>query len=150
MTDRGARGKAGRTGRGSTQSLPGNAVELRLPPSREYLPVLRAAVGVVAGTASFNHDDILQLRVAVTDAFDLASRQMNEAGGASKERGLTFRFVLGRGQLEVLVSGPKSLPETPDSTEEAESRALLKSVVDSVELGAEAGGEWVIRLIKRK
>ena len=35
-----------------------DTIELRLPAKADYLPVLRATVGVIAGTMSFDYDKI--------------------------------------------------------------------------------------------
>ena len=53
-----------------------DVIEVRLPPKPEYLPVIRAAVGVIVGTMFFNYDEIIQIRVAAAEAFELAIRQI--------------------------------------------------------------------------
>ena len=42
--------------------------ELRLPPKSQYVSILRATVGVIAGNMSFNYDEIIQIRTAVSEA----------------------------------------------------------------------------------
>ena len=52
-----------------------DAIELRLPSRPEYLTLVRAAVGVIAGGMSFNYDEIIQLRVAVSEAVQMTMRR---------------------------------------------------------------------------
>lgn len=127
----------------------GNTVEIRLPPKAEYLPIVRAAVGVAAGTASLNYDDILNLRVAVSEAFDMAVRGLEECE-RTWPGPLMLRVVLGADEVEVVVIGPSEVRDEIASGADAESRALLDSLVDEVEFGADADGKWLVRMVKRK
>ena len=75
-----------------------DVIEVRLPLKADYLSVLRATVGVLAGEMSFNYDEIIQLRVAISEAFSMAVRWYTEAGPipASTElavRELAVRFI---------------------------------------------------------
>ena len=42
-----------------------DTVHLRLPVKPEYLAVLRATTGVIAGNMDFNYDEVMQIRVAM-------------------------------------------------------------------------------------
>ena len=127
-----------------------NEVELRIPTKAEYLPVLRAVVGVIAGTASFNYDDILQLRVAVSEAFDLAVKHLGEGEQASEVSALTTRFVVEPNQIEISITEPRAPSTRGENTGDVESLALLDSLVDKVVLGEEPDGRRVIRMVKRR
>lgn len=61
-----------------------DTIELRLPLKPQYLPILRATTGVVAGVVGFNYDEIMQLRVAVSEVFDLALKHITLGRWASE------------------------------------------------------------------
>ena len=130
----------------STDSV--DVVELRLPPKDEYLPVIRAAAGVLAGGLSFNYDEVIQLRTAVAEAFELMFRRTLQGTSVATPLEITVRFTITSHILEVF------FPTNPDVTGqqsfqgEVESKALLESLVDEVELDGEAGGAPSIRLVK--
>ena len=50
-----------------------DVVELRLPLKSEYVNVIRATVGVIAGTLDFTYDEVMQFRVALSEIFELAA-----------------------------------------------------------------------------
>ena len=112
--------------------------------------MLRATVAVVAGSMSFNYDEILQLRVAVSEAFGLAVRHLPEADTKGKSVDVKGRFVIGDDRLEVIVTCPRMERGDIESAEDVESRVVLESLVDSVAIGAETSDERVIRLVKFK
>ena len=66
---------------------------MRLPPKPEYLSVLRAAIGVIAGDISFNYDEIIQLRVAVSEAFQMTIRQVPQEPQVSTAVGLVVHLT---------------------------------------------------------
>jgi anti-sigma regulatory factor (Ser/Thr protein kinase) len=110
-----------------------DVIQMRLPLKAEYLPVLRAAVGVIAGGMEFTYDEVLQLRVAVSEVFDLAAGASATGSNNNGARELDVRFVPGpdRLQVEVRALAPDGVALDPDE----ESRALLASLMDSVEFG---------------
>ena len=122
-----------------------DTVLLRLPAKSDYLPILRATVGVVAGVMSFTYDEIVQIRVAVSEAFELAARRAQEADPSESDRTVEARIIVGPTELEVLVT-----PGPLESTDQIESRAVIETLVDRVEFGVEAAGKRAIRLVKRK
>ena len=138
------------TGGPRGNGLADNTVALRLPARSDYLSVLRATVGVVAGNMSFTYDELVQLRVAASEAFGLALKHLAQGHGSPEVSSVTVYLVVGAEALEVLVTDPGFRPGPVESAEEAESRAVLESLVDTVEFGVEAAGERVIRLVKRR
>ena len=124
-----------------------DTIELRLPLKSEYLPVLRAVIGVVAGTASFKYDDIIQLRVAASEAFDIATRHAAQKEGPSEVTELTVRFAVTLDKIEILIIGPKDYGSHLDREHGEESRELLKSLVDEVEFATDRGS---LRIVKYK
>ena len=125
-----------------------DVLELRLPLKAGYLPLVRATAGVLAGGMSFNYDQVIQVRTAVAEAFDLTIRRTARRAPFSAPVELTVRFTITPDRLEV--SLPTQLDDTgrPASQEEVESKALLESLVDEVELDGEANGAPFIRLVK--
>jgi len=96
-TDRGNRAKKER------ENL-ADVIEVRLPPTPDYLPVLRATVGVLAGIMSFNYDEILQLRIAVAEAFNLTTRWAKKESEATNLDEVSMRFVVVADKIEILVT----------------------------------------------
>ena len=148
--DRTAWDEGGHAQESRGEYLAGDVVEVRVPARTEFLTVLRAVVAVVAGGMSFNYDEIVQLRVAVSEAFGLAVRHMRRGDVSGETDGVTATFVMGAGGLEVVVTDPGFISGETESAEDAESRAVLESLMDSVELGAETSGQKVIRLAKHR
>ncbi len=60
----------------STQDV----IELRLPLKLDYLNVIRATVGVIAGALDFTYDEVMQFRVALSEIFELASHLAEHEG----------------------------------------------------------------------
>ena len=125
-------------------------VEVKVPAKSKYLPVLRAAAGVVAGGLALNYDEILELRVAVSEAFDLVIRHIDDDDTLNDVREIVTAFVISPDRLEVLVEDPGYRPGVVEDSQETESRVVLESLVDAVEMGAEMRGHRVIRLVKRR
>ncbi len=128
----------------------GDRVELRLPPRSEYLPLLRAAVGVVAGGMSFSYDEVLQLRVAAAEAFGLATRRLAVSGLTKDIKDVAVRLLIRGAGLEIVVEDPAAHEASLERREQTESEAVLESLVDRVEFADVSAGEPVIRLVKLK
>ena len=125
-----------------------DVIEVRLPPKPQYLSVLRANVGVIAGGISFDYDQIIQLRTAVAEAFEMAIDCISHGGTASPREEMVVRFTVAGDRLEVRIgaSGPYQPP--PEGEEGQELQALLESLVDELELGSGAVGTPIIRMTK--
>jgi len=126
-------------------SLTNDVTGLRLPLRPEYIPVLRATVGVLAGTLNFDYDEIMQLRVAVSEVFELAVKQFARQGLSSELGVLDVRFVNRPDGLEILLAAPTDYLGEPKTGEGEESQALLESLMHEVEFGPEAG---LVRMVK--
>ena len=63
---------------------------------------------------------------------------------------LAVRFVVEPDILEILITGQKDYTRHLESEEGTESLALLKSLMDEVEFGAEAAGKTALRMVKHK
>ena len=123
-------------------------IELRLPPRSEYLTLVRAAIGVISGGMSFNYDEIIQLRVAVSEAVQmatqLATQEEIEATGAQ----LVVLFTVNPDRLAILLTVPEELARPITAEPDEEGLALLQSLVDEVEISGGAAGELLIRMVK--
>ena len=151
MSDEKAESKEnGRTEGLLENDLAAEIVEVKVPPKSKYLPLLRAAVGVVAGGLALDYDEILELRVAVSEAFGLVIRHIDRDDTLDESTEIVTAFVIASDRLVVLVSDPGYRPGNIGDSEEIESRVVLESLVDSVEMGAEVRGHRVIRLVKRR
>ena len=127
-----------------------DVIELRLPPRSEYLTLMRAAVGVISGGMSFNYGEIIQLRVAISEAVQMATQWATEEEIEATGAQLVVRFTIDPDRLAILLTVPEELarPITVDPDEEG--LALLQSLVDEVEFGGGAAGEPLIRMVKYK
>ncbi len=127
-------------------------IKLRLPPNLKYLPVLRATTRAIAGGMYFNYDEIIQLRVAVSEAFELAVKHVSGQGRESSVAELIVCFQEVSEGIEILIPNPSNAkgPYHPDDESEQESRALLSSLVDELELGAGDPNRPLIRMVKYK
>ena len=123
-------------------------IELRLPLKSEYLPVLRATMGVIAGALSFSYDDIMHLRVAVSEVFDRAIKNVRQEEWASEVHHLAVRFGVLPGKIEALIAYPTGDTRHLASEEAKESQAVVKSLMDEVEFDIEADGKSVVRMVK--
>ncbi|MCH8993835.1 MAG: UDP-N-acetylglucosamine 1-carboxyvinyltransferase, partial [Chloroflexi bacterium] len=80
------------------ESMTQDVIQMRLPLKSEYLPVLRAAVGVIAGGMEFTYDEVMQLRVAISEVFDLAD-YLNACGAR----------ITGQGTPRITIEGVSEL-----------------------------------------
>ena len=109
-----------------------DVIELRLPLKLEYLNVIRATVGVIAGTLDFTYDEVMQFRVALSEIFELATH-LAEHESPDDPGDISFRFEPqpeGRG---VRVGAAVTVVRDLVAEEQDEGRALLDSLMDSVE-----------------
>ena len=125
-------------------------IELRVPPKLEHQSVARAAVGVIAGGLSFNYDEIIQLRVAVSEAFEIMLRRVQRTSPESKPSEVIIRFHTGTDGIEVLIPGWPAIPGHAATEEEAESQALLESLMDEITIDGGNQVEPMVRMLKRK
>lgn len=125
-------------------------VELRVPPKLEHLAVARAAIGVIAGGLSFNYDEIIQLRVAVSEAFEIVLRRVQRTNPESSPTEVIIRFNTDTDNIEVLIPAWPSIPGYVANEADAESQALLESLVDEITLDGGVEGEPVVRMLKRR
>ena len=127
-----------------------DVIELRVPPKLEHQSVARAAIGVIAAGLSFNYDEIIQLRVAVSEAFEVMLRRVQQTSPEDSPSEVTIRFKTDSDSVEVLIPAWPSIPGYVATEEDAESQALLESLMDEIMLNGGDEGEPVVRMFKRK
>ena len=125
-------------------------IELRVPPQLEHQLVARAVIGVIAGGLSFNYDEIIQLRVAVSEAFEVMLRRIQRASPDSSPSEVAIRFNVDTDSVEVLIPAWPAITGYFATEEDAESQALLESLMDEIKLNGGNEGEPVVRMLKRK
>ena len=121
----------------------GDAIELRLPLKLEYLVVVRGLVGVVAGTLNFNYDEVMQLRVALSEVFEMATH-LEEHEAEANPRDVMISFQPRSDGLEIRVAAEVGLVREIVGERGDESRALLDSLMDSVEYDTDGA----VRMVK--
>ena len=122
-------------------------IEVRLPPRLEYAGVLRAAVGVIAGGMSFNYDEIMQIRTALTEAFELAAAAFTPQETEAESSHMSVTFAVRQDRIEIELADPGHGITRLGEEAEEESKALLTSLVDELEMGPGGGGRRVIRMV---
>ena len=125
-------------------------IELRLPPILQYLPVLRAAIGAIAGTMAFNYDDIIQLRTAASEAFGLAVELVTRGHQVSPVNELAVRCSIQPDKLEILILASTDYARLFDTKEDKEAESLLNSLMDELEFGTGTAGSPMVRIAKYK
>ncbi len=107
-------------------------IELRLPLKLEYLNVIHATVGVIAGTLDFTYDEVTQFRIALCEIFELATH-LAEHECADDPGDISFRFEPRPDGLGVRVGAAVNVVRELVAEDQDEGRALLDSLMDSVE-----------------
>lgn len=125
-----------------------DVIEVRLPRFPDYIPLLRATIGVLAGMMSFNYDEIIQLRVAISEAFGLATRWAKQEDAPTNPDEVSIRFVVAANRIEILVSNRPGVIGKIDIEREVESCAILESLMDDVRFGSGAANEPLISMTK--
>ncbi len=119
-------------------------IVLAVPARGEYARTVRLTAAELASRMGMSIDDIDDVRIAVEEAFALAS----EHAGANGE--VTLTFTLHEDAFEAVGSTPSTTCEGPGDEETGSryARFILESVCDEFELKFE-GGQCFIRLLKR-
>ena len=125
-----------------------DVIEIKLPPTSEYLAVVRATIGVIAGNMSFNYDEVIQLRVAASEIFNLAAEWIAQDEEPLATRELALQFIVDENKLEILVPNQISYAVSLTGDQMVESRALLESLMDEVEFSGGIGQDPLIRAAK--
>ena len=90
---------------------------------------------MIAGNLAFNYDEITQLRVAVSEVFDLAMRHSKREDQSPDSAKLDVRFVVHSDRLEIRVAAPTNYSGELMNEQDEESMAMLTSLMDQVKFG---------------
>src|SRR5688500_3599161 len=113
------------------------SVEIQIPPSPEYVGVVRLALGSLARSSGMDEESIDDLRIAISEACTNAVVAAEEGEDAEP---ITVEWDMGESALAVSIAGVGGSDATRDvdtqgfSTRAAMSEALLKSLVDDYEV----------------
>ena len=99
---------------------------------------------------SFDYDEIMQLRVAVSEAFELAIEHLQAQRDPPENVSLSVTFVAYPDRLEITVMDPGAPSGAVESAEDVESKVVIESLLDSVEFGVLISGSRVTRMVIRK
>ena len=131
----------------------GSLVELSIPPRSPYVGVVRLAVSSLARSAGLDEERVDDLKIAVSEACANAVLNNEEAGSTepvavtwSEDPGLVRIEVSDRGATAAVSSGDE-VDTQGFSTRAVMSIALLRSLVDTFEFEARAGGGMTTRLL---
>ena len=122
-----------------------DVIQLRLPLKSPYLTVLRSTVGVIAGTLDFGYDEIMQFRAAMSEVFELAIKRDHDPEGRAEPGELLARFEPGPDSLQIDLNAGLDLWADLGTDALEESKALLESLMDRVELGPDKGRVWMVK-----
>ena len=120
-------------------SLTDHVIHLRLPLKPEYLPVFRATAGVIAGVINFNYDEIMQIRVAVSEVFEQAVRCVTQERPNQEVIELGVKFLVQQDGLELLITIPAIGGDHISHWVDEEGQAVISSLMDKVELSSDDG-----------
>ena len=122
------------TARHSETVTTADTVELDVPANPAYLAVVRTATAGLAARLDLTLDQIEDLRIAVDEACALLL-------GGRTHPGETLRtsFTVGEGILDVLISGPATVPPPESSF----AWSVLTALVGAVETGSSGTGSWI-------
>ena len=104
-------------------------------------------MGVIAGAMAFNYDEIVQLRVAVSEVFDLAMRGLTGRKPIPDVIELDVSFLAGQGRLEIEIAPATQGQRGINFSDHEESQVLLNSLMDRAEPCLDNTG---VRMIKYK
>lgn len=109
---------------------------------------MRATTGVIAGDLSFWYDDIVQLRTAAAETFELIIRHNEQSPRISAPDNVSMRFTITPDRLEIFIVATEDARGTINSEEQAESEVLLGGLMDEVDLHSGTPDRSSIRLVK--
>lgn len=122
-------------------------ISLKIPSRAEYVLLARLVVSQVGELAGFEHQDIYDLKLAITEA---ATNVIRHAAVDSFE--IEYRSL--PGAVEITVNDTGEGFEAEDFTHDPDSQggfglAVIRSLVDEVALESTAGGGTRLRMNRR-
>lgn len=131
------------------------SVRLEIPPHSAFVAIARLAVTSLGRTAGLDEEKLDDLKIAISETCANAVLSVQEAGVDSP---IEIAFTARDDELEVVVghAGAASDIDAPDadshgfSTQRVMSMALLRSLVDELELTPRGDGGMHARLLLRR
>lgn len=126
------------------------AVHLRFPAKAEYLLLARLAVAGVARGVPLAHEEVTDLKLAVTEACGNAVRHAYASGPPGE---IELDLVPGPDRLELLVEDHGAGIELPLAAREPSEAggmglSIMRAVVDQLEVGPGPDGGTVVHMTK--
>lgn len=137
-------------------ALERTSVRLEIPPHSAYVAIARLAITSLGRAAGLDEERLDDLKIAISESCANAVLSVQEAG---VDAPIEISFTAGAESLEVLVahSGPASAAEAVSeadsqgfSTQRVMSMALLRSLVDELDLQPRPDGGMEARLLLRR
>jgi anti-sigma regulatory factor (Ser/Thr protein kinase) len=131
------------------------SVQLEIPPQSAYVAIARLAITSLGRAAGLDEEKLDDLKIAISESCANAVLSVQEAG---VDAAIEISFTAGAGSSEILVghSGPVRAGEPGAeadshgfSTQRVMSMALLRSLVDELDLSPRADGGMQARLLLR-
>ncbi|HAR62279.1 MAG: hypothetical protein DKM50_12795 [Candidatus Margulisiibacteriota bacterium] len=132
-------------------------VEIKIPSLSEYVGVVRLAASGIANRLKFNHEEIEDIKIAVSEACTNAVQYAYPG----KLGEIEIVFVVKKDQLEVIVkdngrgfdinrpaSGSENNPDLPEKVGLGLGITFMKSLMDEVEYDSEIGRGTIVKLVK--
>ena len=131
------------------------SVRLEIPPHSAYVAIARLAITSLGRTAGLDEEKLDDLKIAISEACANAVLSVQEAGIDSP---IEIAFAARGDLLEVVVAhgGAAADADAPEadshgfSTQRVMSMALLRSLVDEIELTPRVDGGMQARLLLRR
>lgn len=130
------------------------SVRLEIPPQSAYVAIARLAITSLGRAAGLDEEKLDDLKIAISESCANAVLSAQEAG---VDAPIEISFTAARDELEVVVghSGPAPAEAADQdshgfSTQRVMSMALLRSLVDELDLSPRAGGGMQARLLLRR
>ena len=118
-------------------SLSVDVIKVQVPLKTEYLHVLRATVGAIAGNISFNIDEIMHIRIAISAVFDMLLNNVAQRKLATEVVEVAVQFAIQPEKIEILITHQSDYTGDFDNEEDQENLALAKSLMDELEYSVE-------------
>jgi anti-sigma regulatory factor (Ser/Thr protein kinase) len=130
------------------------SVRLEIPPQSVYVAIARLAITSLGRAAGLDEEKLDDLKIAISESCANAVLSVQEAGVDSP---IEISFTSADDALEIVVAHSGPPPVDVDeadshgfSTQRVMSMALLRSLVDELDLSPREGGGMQARLLLRR
>jgi serine/threonine-protein kinase RsbW len=140
-------------GNGAEMSAEGRSVRLKIPARPEYITLGRLALSAIAGVRPLSEETLHDLKLALTEACTNSVRHAY-ADGREGEVEILYELAPDRLVVEVGDEGAGfepvdgADPDHPELEEGGLGIAIIRAVVDEVEIGPRDDGGSRLRFVK--